>query len=566
LHGGLIALKVPLFDLMNIPSFPPAATGIPACGGPGFDGWQCMAPVAGLKKARLLEVAAVIVLACAGALQGKDFDVRQYGAAGDGTTMDTAAIQKAVDAASAEGGGTVVLARGTFLSGSIDLKSRVTLRVDQDAMLLGSPSRSDYRKLNFYGLILANEQEDVGICGKGVIDGQGKRLVADTMRLLAEGKVRDTEPNNRPYASVGERPVLINFRKCRNVTVRDITLRESSCWVQEYRECNGVLIENVTVRTMAAITNDGLDIDSCSNVVVRGCNIDSEDDGICLKSGPLPCENVLVENCRVRSTCNALKFGTASDKGFRNITCRNLVIYDTYLSGIALEIVDGGSMENVNISNVRMTTTNNPLFIRLGHRNVKVPPGTIKGVTISDVTAEIPNRPRSEMNKFPEFWRHMCTTLITGSITGLPGHPVRDVTLKNISFTYGGIGDAPKPNHHRFDRLDKVPECAQNYPESKMFGILPAWGLFIRHAEGITLENVTLRVTGKDYRPAITCDDVRSLTLDRVSILSAGTDPLIVLKDVQGASVINCPPPPNTKRFIEKLGTTGNVGQGVLQK
>ncbi len=519
-----------------------------------------------MKIARGLRTGAAIALALAGSLQARDIDVRQYGAAGDGTTMDTAAIQRAVDAASAEGGGTVVLPQGTFLSGSIDLKSRVTLRVDQGATLLGSPSRSDYRKLNFYGLILANEQENVGICGKGVIDGQGKRLVADTMRLLAEGKVRDTEPNNRPYASVGERPVIINFRKCKNVTVRDIALRESSCWVQEYRECDGVLIENVTVRTMAAITNDGLDIDSCSNVVVRGCDIDSEDDGICLKSGPRPCENVLVENCRIRSTCNALKFGTASDKGFKNITCRNLVIYDTYLSGIALEMVDGGSMENVNISNVRMTTTNNPLFIRLGHRKSSLPPGSIKGVTISNVTAEIPNRPRAEMNKFPEFWRHMCTTLITGSITGLPGYPVQNVTLKNVSFTYGGIGDQLKPNHLRFDRLEKVPECAQNYPESKMFGILPAWGLYIRHAQGITLDNVTLRVTGKDYRPAITCDDVRNLTMDRVSILSAGSDPVIVLKDVQGAAIANCLPPPNTRRFIEKLGTTGSVSQGSLQK
>jgi hypothetical protein len=504
--------------------------------------------------------AMALAFASPSTLHARDFNPRQYGATGDGRTMDTAAIQKAIDAASAAvGGGVVVFQRGTYLSGSITLKSGVTLQLDEGATLLGSPNRFDYRKLDFHALILAHQQQNIGIRGKGVIDGQGKLLAEQTMRLLAEGKLPDSEPANRPYASVGERPVIINFNKCRNVTVRDITLRESACWVQEYRECTRVLIENIKVRTMAAITNDGIDIDSCSQVIVRGCDIDSEDDGICLKSGPRPCEDVLIENCRVRSTCNALKFGTASTKGFKNITARNLVIYDTYLSGIALEIVDGGRMENVNITKVRMTTTNNPIFIRLGHRNAKGSVGSIQGVTISDVTAEIPNRPRDEMNKFPSHWRHQCTTLITGSITGLPGHPVRGVTLRNIAITYGGIGDTPKPNHLRIGNLAKVPECAQNYPESKMFGILPAWGLYVRHAEGITLDNVTLRVSGKDYRAAIVCDDVRDLRLNRVNILSAGSDPVIVLNDVQGATILGSLAPPKATRFIQTMGTTKGV-------
>lgn len=493
------------------------------------------------------------------AIAAGDFIVGEYGATGDGVSLDTAAIQKTIDAAAAAGGGMVVFPRGTYLSGSINLKSHVTLRLDEGAKLLGSPTRADYRKLDFHGLILANGQEDIGICGKGIIDGQGKLLAAETMKLLAEGKLKDTEPNNRPYASVSERPVIIDFRRCRNVAVRDITLRESACWVQEYRECTNLTVENVTVRTMAAITNDGIDIDSCAHVVVRGCDVDSEDDGICLKSGPLPCDDVLIENCRIRSTCNALKFGTASAKGFKNITCRNLVIHDTYLSGIALEIVDGGSMENVSISNVRMSAVNNPLFIRLGHRNAGGQPGSINGVTISDVSAEIPNRPRGEMNKFPEFWRHRCTTLITGSISGLPGHPVRGVTLRNVTMTYGGIGDVPKPDHLRIDSLAKVPECETNYPESKMFGILPAWGLYCRHADGLVMENVSLRVTGKDYRPAIVCDDVSNLTMNGVRILSAGSDPAIVLNDVRGASIIGSSAPPQAVRFIEKMGDTRDV-------
>ena len=495
--------------------------------------------------------ALVVVFAVLPALAAGDFDVRQHGAVGDGATMDTAAIQKAIDAAAAAGGGTVVFPPGTFLSGSIHVKSHVTLQLDQGATLLGSPRRADYRKLNFYGLVLADRQQDIGIRGKGTIDGQGKRLVADTMRLRDEGKL--------PNADEGERPTIINFRNCRDITVRDITLKESACWVQEYRECDNLTIENITVRTLAATTNDGIDIDSCSKVVVRGCDIDSEDDGICLKSGPRACEDVLVENCRIRSSCNALKFGTASEQGFKNITCRNLEIYDTYLSGIALEIVDGGRMENVTISKVRMTDTNNPIFIRLGHRNAGGPVGSIQGVTISDVTAEIPNRPKNAMNKFPSYWRHQCTTLITGSITGLPGHPVQDVTLRNVAIVYGGIGDTPKSGHLRLDNLAKVPECAENYPESKMFGVLPAWGFYCRHAEGITFENVTLRVSGKDYRSAIVCDDVRKLMLDGVKVLSAGREPVIVLNDVQEATIRNSPAPPRAAGFIKTMGSTKEI-------
>jgi len=163
------------------------------------------------------------------------------------------------------------------------------------------------------------------------------------------------------------------------------------------------------------------------------------------------------------------------------------------------------------------------------------------------------------MNKFPEFWRHRCTTLITGSITGLPGYPVRGVTLRNVTMTYGGIGDGPKPDHLRSESLAKVPECETNYPESKMFGILPAWGLYCRHANGIVMENVSLRVTGKDYRPAIVCDDVSNLTMNGVRILSGGSGPAVVLNDVRDATISNSSAPQNPDRFLEKLGTTSGV-------
>ncbi|MCU0748607.1 MAG: glycosyl hydrolase family 28 protein [Akkermansiaceae bacterium] len=486
-------------------------------------------------------------------LAAGDFNVRNHGAAGDGKTLDTAAIQSAIDAAAVAKGGRVVFTPGRYLTGTIRLKSHVKLHLEKGAILLGSTDHSHYQRLNFLALIMADRQVDIGISGQGIIDGQGK--------ALADAVIAPIKPGRFPDAGETKRPVIINFRNCRDVIVRDITLRESACWVQLYRDCDRVLIENIKVRTLAAITNDGLDLDGCSNVVVRGCDIDSEDDALCLKSSRRFCENILIENCRLRSSCNALKFGTASAKGFRNITVRNIEIYDTYLSGIALQIVDGGLMENIHISNVRMRTTNNPLFIRLGHRNVDGPVGSINGVTISDVTAEIPNRRKSEMNKFPSYWRHLCTTLITGSITGLPGHPVRNVKLRNISITYGGIGETPKPDHIRLKDLTKVPECAPNYPESKMFGVLPAWGLYCRHAENLIFDNVTLKVSGKDYRSAAVFDDVANLKLDRFQILSAGKEPPLVLHNVRDAAIIRSGSPsvgPATT-WIEKRGNTQRV-------
>ena len=478
-------------------------------------------------------------------------DIRRHGAVGDGVTLDTAAIQRAIDAVAAAGGGTVVVPAGKYLTGTVSLRSRVHLRFEQGAVLLGSGTLTDYRKLNAYALIMAERQEDIGISGPGVIDGRGGILGA-----IATGQVTG---GSRPDAREGERPVLINFRYCTRVTVRGVTLKDSAMWVQWYRECTDVLIEDVTVRSLVAITSDGIDLDSCTRVVVRRCDIDSEDDGICLKSGSKPCSQILIEDCRVRSSCNALKFGTASNSGFKDITVRNLTIYDTYISGIALECVDGGTLENVSISNVRMTTTNNPLFIRLGQRNQGKPPGVVRNVTISDVTAEIPNRRREEMDKFPNSWRHRCVTLVTGSITGLPGHPVRGVTLRKVAFTYGGIGQTAKPNHLRLDRLQDIPECAENYPEATMFGVLPAWGLYCRHVEDLVLDQVTLGVTGSDYRAAVVCDDVRNLTVDGLRIGKAGKAPVIVLQDVDGAVIRTSPAPAGAVEFISQRGTTRNV-------
>ena len=499
-----------------------------------------------------LAVVLIVASAISASFAGSSFDVTKFGAVGDGTTMNTAALQKTIDAAADAGGGAVVFPLGKYLSGSIDLKSHVTLQLEENVVLLGSTNQPDYHKANYHALVIADKQEDIGICGKGAIDGQGTALSADTEMLWKQEVL--------PNAKENERPLLINFRGCDHVTVRDITLKNSACWVEDYRDCDHVTVENIKVRSNAAYNNDGIDLDGCTHTIVRNCDIDSEDDAICLKSGDRACDDVLVENCRLRSSCNGLKFGTASRGGFKNIVCRNLTIYDVYISAIALEIVDGGEMENVRVSDVKITDCNNPLFIRLGHRNIHGEIGSVHGVIISNVTAEIPDRPASDFNKFPTIDGHNGRpTLLTAAIIGLPGHPVQDVKLANITIVFGGIGNTPLPGQPDLDSLAKVPERTSDYPEIIPFGTLPAWGFYCRHIEGIQFNNVTLRVQGTDYRPALLCDDASAVTLDSLHVKSAGTEPVIVLNDVHGATIRNSAATPTAGQFLKTMGTTSDV-------
>jgi Glycosyl hydrolases family 28 len=500
-----------------------------------------------------LSALAMLVLPVVALAGGTAFDVRQFGATGDGTNLDTAALQQVIDAAAKAGGGTVVFSPGRYLSGSLDLKSHVTLQLDKEATLLGSTNRLDYRKANTYALLLADNQHDITVCGKGVIDGQGTPLAANAERLQQEGKL--------PGENGDPRPAIINFRNCTNVTVRDITLKDSANWVEDYRDCDHLTVEYITVHSLTALNNDGIDVDGCIHALVRGCNINSEDDGICLKSTDRVCEDVLVENCQVRSSCNALKLGTSSVGGFKNITCHDLEVYDTYISGIALEIVDGGEMTNVNISHIKITGTHNAVFIRLGHRNVNGAIGSLHGVTFSDITAELPDLPLESMTNFPGADPYHTPAMITASITGLPGHPVEDVTLTNITLIYGGIGSVPKAGQLGLDRLAEVPECAKNYPESRMFGTLPAWGFYCRHVQGIKFENVTLRVQDKDYRPAVICDDAQDISLNGFNALMAGSEPVIVLNDVDGATIRDSAAPAGASSFIKQMGSTQNILQ-----
>ena len=264
--------------------------------------------------------------------------------------------------------------------------------------------------------------------------------------------------------------------------------------------------------------NDGLDLDGCEDVLIENCDIESGDDAICLKSSKNPCRNIVVRNCRVASNTAPLKFGTSSHGGFINVRVTNCYFYDSPMGAIKLQLVDGGRMENVEISRIVMKNVGNPIFIRLGNRGStfggsrdKAPVGTLKNVRISDVVAEVTVEDREKAAQAP--YKNLKVDRSPGvtdkekaksgpiMITGIPGHYVEDVVLENIKISYPGHGSEE-------DAKRVVPDDEDRYPEQYFFGVLPAWGAYVRHAKNVEFKNVELTQRGSDAREKIVLDDV----------------------------------------------------------
>ena len=468
------------------------------------------------------------------------FDVRDFGAKADGQSLCTAAIQKAIDACAAGGGGTVYLPPGTLRSGSIRLKSNVSLFLEAGCTLLGSESLDDYPRSvsavrsytdNYVdrSLIAGEDLQNVAIRGRGTIDGNG-------------AKFRWPKYLTRPYA--------IRLVRCRGVTVEGVTMRSSAMWMQHYLACDRVAIRGVTVYNHATHNNDGLDIDGCRDVSISDCDFDSDDDAITLKSTlDRACENVTIANCAARSHCNPIKMGTESNGGFKNIAIANCVVSSSRhpdaingsrrgLAGIALEIVDGGTLDRVAITNVTMTGVNVPIFMRLGNRarpfekgGPKPAVGTFRNVIVSNVIATGAGK--------------------TGcSITGLPGHPIENVLLSNLHLTFDGGGT-------KADSAREIPELPANYPESHMFGTLPAYGFYCRHVKGLKVQTVQLRTTQPDLRHAVVCDDVEGLWLDGLDPqCSPGAGPVVRLTSTRGAMIRGSTLPAAVETFLQVAGPT----------
>ena len=451
----------------------------------------------------------------------QQYNILDFGALPDGITLNTQSIQNAIDEAHRNGGGEVVIPKGVFLSGSILLKSGVNLHLQDEGILLGSTDPNHYIKLNRWkALVMSDGQMNIGITGGGTIDGQGRELALHVDSLFYAGQIDSIQYNfveMRPKEYL--RPQLIEFVNCENILVQGVTLLNASCWVQQYHLCKNLTIDSIRVISDAYWNNDGIDISDCKNVRITNCDIDSADDGICLKSHTTDnlCDSIYIANCKVRSSASAVKFGTRSLGGFRNITIKNIRVVDTYRSAIAIESVDGGILENVLVENIHAVNTGNAIFIRIGKRVKKFNPGILRNVTLRNIKVDIaferPDYAYEIRGPALPFFHNT----FPASITGIPGHFVENITLENIIITYPGRGNKGMA-YRPLSRLDDVPECIADYPEFSMFGELPSWGFYVRHAKNLTFKNIQIGIKNPDYRPAMVFDDVENVSLKDVKI------------------------------------------------
>lgn len=502
--------------------------------------------------------------------QLKDFDIVKYGAKADGITNNVDAIQHAIDDANKNGGGRVVVPSGKFLTGVIHLKSNVELFIDLDAVLLASTDRANYgpsEKASAW--VVADNAKNISIKGKGTIDGQCDLLINDIYKKLVAGQLYDREwkqyndwHQRRP--SENNRPRMIEFINCAGVAIKNIHLQNGTSWIQAYKSCTDLIMDSVHVFSNTFLNNDGIDIVDCKNVKITNCDINAADDGICLKSEDRNrrCENIFVANCKVRSSASAVKLGTASRGGFKNIVIRNIEVYNTFRSAIAIESVDGGILENIDVHNIHAVNTGNAIFIKLGHRNKDSVVSQLRNVLIKDITVEVPKTkpdkgytmegpelrvpPKQEDTtiQYPNGgapWDHFSLDTISAliphnifpsSISGIPNHPVENVVLQNITIIYDGSGDTSAAKFP-LESFDKIPEAETSYPEFSMFGEVPVWGLYIRHVEGVTLKNVKLVNMKKDYRTALLVNDAKNVTLQNISVKGATSLPVLFFNNVK---------------------------------
>ena len=450
-------------------------------------------------------------------IRAKDYNASMFGIKSNGSTLNTSSIQKGIDFIHDNGGGRLVFYVGRYLTGSIHLKSDVTLQLEEGAILVGSLNPFDYERLqNWTALIFAIDQQNIGITGKGLIDGQGFQVANNLLGLIHSGVVKDPLKYDRPNETI--RPQNIYFKACRNVLIKGITLKDPGSWNQQYDQCKNVIIDGITVDSKSYWNNDGVDIVDCDSVKILNSFFDSADDGICLKSHSpdFICQNVFIHNNKMRTSANGIKFGTASLGGFRNIRIINNFVYDTYRSAIAIETVDGGIVENIIVDSLRSINTGNAMFLRIGERRAGKK-GRMSGITISNLYAEVPSGKPDAGYNYEGPVEDMPRNISPASIVGLPGLVIENVSLINIEIHYPGGGNA---NFAKvgLDELDKVPEMPSSYPEFSMFKELPAWGIYIRHAKGISLENVMLICEKRDYRKPIVLDDVAGITLNSLSV------------------------------------------------
>ncbi len=458
---------------------------------------------------------AILALACISA-GAKVYNVRDYGAKGDGVNIDSPAINAAIDAASGNGGGVILFPEGVYSSYSIRLKDNITLRLEKGSVIKAAKPTAEQG----YDPAEPNEWDAYQDFGhshwqNSLIWGIGLK----NLKFEGEGLIDGTDALSRGLGRQGpvaEANKAIALKNCRNVTIRGISMLQCGHFALLLTGVDNLEIDRVLVDT----NRDAFDIDCCANVRITNCMVNSlNDDGIVLKCSyglgwPKATENVLIENCKVSGydpgtvyygtygenitaapdrdgPTGRIKFGTESNGGFRNVTIRNCEF--KRCRGLALETVDGAPLENIKVRGLKMDDIwNSPIYIRIGDRMrgpKELPASYARNIEISDVTVT------------------NCDSRYALLIVGLEGNPVENVTLKNIHIQYKGgltlddVRQQRNSNPFFFGRNS-------GYPEPSAHGIQPAWGVSMQHARNITFDNVTMELMQPDEREKIFLKDV----------------------------------------------------------
>jgi polygalacturonase len=479
------------------------------------------------------------------------YNVKQFGAKGDSATLDTDAINRAVDVAASAGGGTVYFPAGDYLSFSIHLKSNITLYLDNGANLIAAipvqgkagydaPEPNQWDMYQDFGhshwhnsLIWGENLENIAITGYGRITGTGLTR------------------NSRPGQGPGNKAIALKL--CRNVVIKDISILKGGHFCLLATGVDNMTIDNVKLDT----NRDGFDIDCCRHVHISNCSVNSPfDDAIVLKSSyglgfARVTEDITITNCSVSGfdigtflngtylkneagrvpdrgvVTGRIKFGTESNGGFRNITISNCTF--EFCRGLALETVDGGILEDITVTNVTMRDIQGaPFFFRLGSR-MRGPEGTpvgkLRRVNISNVVVYSSN---------PDY---------ASLVFGIPGYDIEDIRLSNLTILIKG--GAPK------EQADLVvPEKENAYPDPQEFGKIPAYGFYIRHVKNIEMVNIEMKVENEDFRPPFILEDVKGATFINVKAPHKEGVPTFILKNITDFSTVRCGNIPDKK--IEK--------------
>ncbi len=413
-------------------------------------------------------------------LHSERINLRDFGATGNANTLDTQSIQKAIDMAS-EKSCTLIIPSGIYLTGSLHLKSNLHIQIEQGAIILGSQKKEDYdpyEELNFpndadhetsffhHSLLWGENIENVSITGFGIINSNFTRRGG---------------------------PKALAFKRCKNIRIEGITIQNCPNYSISLLGCEQVTIDKVQILNGYA---DGIDPDSCQFVFISNCRIETVDDAIVPKSSfslgyHQPCTDITVTNCYLSTRCNGFKLGTESGSDFKRITFSNSIVRGLYsakkpaISGVAIESVDGAYIEGISVTGIVMDWVRSPIFIRLGNRgrDGATSPGRVKGIAISNVIATHASNPNI--------------------IAGIPDYPVENVLIQNVFCSFDGSNPL-RPIH------EPVPEEIDRYPEALMFGSLPSYAFYIRHARSVQLQNISIealypfwRITTQKYKDII---------------------------------------------------------------